>query len=207
MLKLHYMPGRAAMAPHAALAEARADYTLVEVEEDESGRRPSAYYALNHWGQVPTLEDGDFVLTESSAIMLHLADRFPDAGLGAPAGTVARSELYRWLAYLATTVQQTHLRWFYPERYTTDPDGADAVGASAGSELRRHLEWIESELATRPWIAGEERSGADIYLFMITCWGRYHEPTAWEPPNLRAHFDRLLALPGVRRMMAEEGLD
>jgi glutathione S-transferase len=165
MLKLHYMPGRAAMAPHAALAEARADHTLVEVEEDESGRRPSAYYALNHWGQVPTLEDGDFVLTESSAIMLHLADRFPDAGLGAPAGTVARSE------------------------------------------LRRHLEWIESELATRPWIAGEERSGADIYLFMITCWGRYHEPTAWEPPNIRAHFDRLLALPGVRRMMAEEGLD
>ena len=39
-------------------------------------------------------EDGDLVLTESVAIMLHLADRFPEADLGAPVGTRARSELY-----------------------------------------------------------------------------------------------------------------
>ena len=207
MLRLHYMPGRASMAPHAALAEVGVEYTLVEVKEDESGRRPSAYRALNPWGQVPTLEDGDFVLTEASAIMLHLADRFPGAGLGAPVGTRARSQLYRWLAYLATTVQQTHLRWFYPQRYTTDPGGAEAVGAAAGAELRRHLEWIDSELATRPWVVGDEHSGADIYLFMITCWGRFHDPVAWEPPNLTAHRARMLERAGVQRMMAEEGLD
>ena len=126
MLRLHYIPGTAAMAPHAALAEADAEYALALVAEDDVGHRPAEYLSLNPWGQVPTLEDGDLVLTESVAIMLHLADRFPDAGLGAPVGTPARSELYRWLSYLASAVQATHMRWFYPERFTTDRDGTGA---------------------------------------------------------------------------------
>ena len=57
------------MEPHAALAEAGADYTLVLVERDELGRSPPAYFALNPWGLVPTLEDRDLVLTESAAII------------------------------------------------------------------------------------------------------------------------------------------
>lgn len=56
-------------APHAALAEAGADYTLVLVERDELGRSPPAYFALNPWVLVPTLEDRDLVLTESAAII------------------------------------------------------------------------------------------------------------------------------------------
>jgi glutathione S-transferase len=206
MLRLHYIPGTASMAPHSALAEAGAEYTLALVEEDEAGRRPAAYLSLNPWGQVPTLEDGDLVLTESVAIMLHLADRFPEAGLGAPVGTRARSELYKWLSYLSYAVQATHMHWFYPERFTSVPEGAPAVRAAASATLRRHVEWIDAELATRPWLVGEERTAADLYLFMVTKWGHWHEPPLWEPPHLRDHFDRLLERPGVRRMMVEEEL-
>jgi glutathione S-transferase len=195
------------MAPHAALAEAGAEYTLVLVEEDESGTRPPAYFALNPWGQVPTLEDGSLVLSESVAIMLHVTDRFPDAGLGAPAGTDARSQLYHWLTYLSSAVQTTHLHWFYPERYTADSGGAAAVRACASATLGRHTDWIENELSTRRWLLGEERTGADLFLFMLTYWGRFHEPPAPEPPNLRNHFERVLERPGVQRMMSEEGIE
>jgi glutathione S-transferase len=207
VLRLHYIPGTAAMAPHAALAEAGADYTLALVEADDDGHRPSAYLALNPWGQVPTLEDGDLVLTESVAIMLHLADRFPAAGLGPPVGTRARSELYRWLAYLSSTVQMTYMRWFYPERFTTDGEGAAAVHDCASASLRRHIDWIDGELATRPWLVGDERTGADLFLFMLTRWGRSGDPPASDRPNLGDHFNRLLERPGVQRMMSEQGLD
>jgi glutathione S-transferase len=206
VLRLHYMPGRASMAPHAALAEAEADYALVLVEEDEHGDRPSAYRLLNPWGQVPTLEDGSLVLFESVAIMLHLADRYPDTGLGAPVGSGDRAALYRWLAYLSSAVQPTHMHWYYPERYTADPRGTSAVRACASATLHRHIEWIDGELATRPWLVGKERTGADLFLFMLTQWGRFQEPAAPEPPNLRNHFERLLERPGVRRMMSEEEL-
>jgi glutathione S-transferase len=207
MLRLHYIPGSAAMAPHAALAEAGAEYTLVRVEEDESGRRPSAYLALNPWGQVPTLEDGDLVLTEAAAIMLHITDRFPDAGLGAPVGTRQRSELYRWLAYLSTAVQPTYMRWFYPERFTTEHSGTGAIRTSAAAALRRHIEWIDGELAARSWLVGEERTCADLYLFMLTRWGRGLDPPAWDSPNLGPHFARVLERPGVHRMMSEQELE
>jgi len=195
------------MAPHAALAVANADYTLALVTEDEAGNRPAEYFALNPWGQVPTLEDGDLILTESVAIMLHLADRFPDAGLGAPVGTPARSELYRWLSYLASAVQATHMHWFYPERFTTDRDAAGAIRACATAALCRHVDWVDGQLATRAWVVDDDRSGADLFLFMLTRWGRLQEPPAPEGPHVRAHFERVLQWPGVQRMMVEEGLE
>ena len=207
MLRLHYIPGTAALAPHAALAEAGADYTLVLVEEDDRGQRPSAYLALNPWGQVPTLEDGDLVLTEAAAIMLHIADRFPEAGLGATVGTRARSELYRWLSYLSYAVQATYMHWFYPERFTTDPEGAEAIGERAAATLRQHIDWIDGELATRLWLVGEALTVADLFLFMLTRWGRFQEPPAWDSPSLGEHFDRALQRPGVQRMMTEQGLE
>ena len=42
---------------------------------------------------------------------------------------------------------------------------------------------------------------------MVTSWGRRLDPPAWDRPNLRAHAERTLALPGVRRMVEEQGLD
>ena len=59
----------------------------------------------------------------------------------------------------------------------------------------------------REWIAGDERSVADLFLFMITRWGRFLEPPAWERPNLRAQWLRTLALPGVGRMIEEQELE
>jgi glutathione S-transferase len=206
MFRLHYTPGTAAMAPHAALAEVGAEYTLALVEEDELGHRPSEYFSLNPWGQVPTLEDGHLVVVESVAILLHLTDRFPGGGLGPPAGTEARSELYRWLAYLSSAVQAAHMRWYYPERFTDDPAGAAAIRVSATAALRQHVSWIDGELATRPWLVADEPSGADLFLFMLTRWGRIQDPPAWEPPNVRRHFESLLERPSVRRMMSEQGL-
>ena len=59
------------------------------------------------------------MLTESAAILLYLADRFPEARL-APDD---RAQFYRWIVFLTNTVQTTMLRMFYPERYGSDERG------------------------------------------------------------------------------------
>ena len=207
MLRLHYFPTSAAMAAHAALAEAGADYELALVERDENDQSPPEYKKLNPSGRVPTLEDGDLVITESAAIVLHVGDRFPESGLNPPVGTPERSLLYRRLIFLTNTVQTTLMRWFYPERYTTDPAGAEALRARAAEELRVIYDRLDADLQGREWLVGDARSGADLYLFMLTRWGRFQEPAAWDRPNLRAHFLRSLELPGVRRMVEEQDLD
>jgi glutathione S-transferase len=188
------------MAPHAALAEIGVDYQLVEIGR-EAAQEEESYRVLNPLGVVPTLVDDDsgLVLTESAAILLYLADRFPESQL-APAD---RAEYYRWLVFLTNTVQTAMLRWFYPERYG---DG-DKTMEAAGRDAAEAFAILDRALEGRTWLAAEHRTGADLFLFMLTRWGRRLEPAAWERPNLRRHFLTALELPGVRRMLDEQGLE
>ena len=197
-MRLHYLPGSAAMAPHAALAEADADYELVRVVRDDSGRPSTAYLALNPSGRVPTLEDGDLVLSESAAIVVHVADRFPESGLLPTLGTDARSEALRWLFFLTNTVQPTLLHVMYPDRY-----GTAGVEEQARGDAAALFDRIDADLAGRDWLVGDRRTGADLFLFMVARWARHLDPKAWDRPNLGTHYDRAAALPGVERMLAE----
>jgi glutathione S-transferase len=200
-VRLHYAPGSAALAPHATLAEIGLPYELALVERDENGRPSDEYFRLNPWGKIPTLEDGDFVLTESAAICLYLAEKHPDARLAPPAATRERAELYRWLLWLSNTVQMTQLRHFYPHRY-----GTEGVKEAADAELAGHYDLIDRHLANRDWLVGDGRTVADFFLFMLTRWGRNLEPAAWDRPNLRAHFLRSLELVGPRAAIEEQEL-
>jgi glutathione S-transferase len=200
-MRLHYIPGSAALAPHATLAEIGIAYELVPVHRDEAGAPTAEYLALNPWGKVPTLEDGDLVLTESAAICLYLAEKFPDARLVPRAGTPERAEVYRWLLWLSNTVQMTLMRHFYPERY-----GTEGVKEHADADLAGHWDLVDRMLEGRDWLVGDERTVPDLFLLMLTRWGRNLEPAAWNRPNVRAHFLRALELRGPRIALEEQGL-
>ena len=197
---LYWRQGAASMAPHAALAEIGVDYRLVEIGRDEA-QADANYRALNPLGVVPTLvdEESGLVLTESAAILLYLGDQFPDSQL-APAD---RADYYRWLVFLTNTVQTAFLRFFYPERYGSGEEVAEFAARDAAVAF----DILDRALEDRAWLAAEHRTGADLFLFMLTRWGRRLEPPAWDRPNLRRHFLATLDLPGVRRMMDEQGLD
>jgi glutathione S-transferase len=197
---LYWRPGTASMAPHAALAEIGVDYRFVEIGREEA-QGEETYRALNPLGVVPTLLDEELglVLTESAAIVLYLADRFPESRL-APAD---RADYYRWLVFLTNTVQTAMLRFFYPERYGSGDD----VAATAARDAEEAFDILDRTLAERQWLAAEHRTGADLFLFMVTRWGRRLEPAAWDRPNVRRHFIATLELPGVRRMLDEQGLE
>ena len=126
--------------------------------------------------------------------------RFPEAQL-AQVGE-EKAQFYRWLVFLTNTLQTAMLRFFYPERY-----GDSSVSGIAADEAARHFALLDHELSDRDWLVGAHRTGADLFLFMLTRWGRRLEPAAWESPNLREHFLRTLALPGVSRMIVEQGLE
>jgi len=205
---LYWRPGTAAMAPHAALAEIGVDYRLVEIGRDEA-QADAAYRALNPLGVVPTLLDSErgLVLTESAAILLYLGDRFPEAQLAPGNDGLGRADYYRWLVFGTNTVQTAMLRWFYPERYSDGGGGGDAVEGAAARDAGEAFDILDRALEGRTWLAADHRTGADLFLFMLTRWGRRLEPAAWDRPNLRRHFLAALELPGVRRMLDEQGLE
>ena len=194
------------MAPHAALEEVGLDYDLALVQRDDGRARPE-YLAINPLGRVPAYVDGDLVLWESAAIVLHLADRHPDAGLLPRAGSDERSIALRWLVYLTNTVQATFMHFAYPQRLVGDGSPALAtVSAGARDRLYEAFERIDASLAGRSYLAGEDFTAADLYLHMVTRWCRRLPLKAWDRANVGAHYARLSERPSVARMLEGQGI-
>lgn len=207
-LQLFYVPGTASLAPHMTLEESGAEYEHVRVRRDDDGNvvEPANYTDLNPHGHVPVLRDGDHLLRESVAIVMHVSDAFPDAALAPPLGTRARADWYRWLSFLANTVQVAYLCYFQPHRYAT-ADGTTHVTDQARADLVELRSATVAELGAGPYVLGETFSSADLFLAMLIRWGRRTENPWWDEPALRAHYDRILARPAIKRVWEHEGLD
>jgi glutathione S-transferase len=126
------------------------------VPTDFASMKQAEYLARNPAGKVPTLVDDDgFVLWESGAILAHLADKKPAAGLF-PAEAHARADVLRWLFLLATHVQPW-LSLLGQERLIKARSGLPAEPAFivlAERELARFLPILDAQLADREYLAG-----------------------------------------------------
>ena len=68
-------------------------------------RETPLFLRLNPAGKIPVLVDGDLVLTESAAIVLYLAEKYPAKGL-IPTDLKQRAQAYRWLMFAVTELEQ-----------------------------------------------------------------------------------------------------
>ena len=81
MFKLYYAPGTCALATHIALEEAGAPYEAVRLDFGSQAQRSPEYLAINPKGRVPALVTESGTLTETPALLLFVAQRFPAAEL------------------------------------------------------------------------------------------------------------------------------
>jgi glutathione S-transferase len=92
MLTLYYSPGACFMAPHIALEEAGAPYTLQLVSIAKGEHQGPEYLNVNSRGKVPALRTDEGVLTENVAILTYIARSFHAGASGGPQGARARAE-------------------------------------------------------------------------------------------------------------------
>jgi glutathione S-transferase len=208
-ITMFYLPGSAAMAAMAALEETGAPYDAVRVvRKDGHTIEPANYREISPHQRVPAMVDGDVNVYESAAIVLHLADRFPASGLMPDVGSGDRSHAYSWLIYLTNTVKATFMWRLYPERVVGDDSPArTAVVTGTENQLDAMFDWIESRLESQPYLLGARFSAADLYLHMLTRWGRHLDRKAWTLPALGEHYRRLSERPSVARMLARQGIE
>jgi len=152
----------------AALVLAEIPYDREEVDYTKPGPARDRLLAYNPLGQVPTLilPDGA-VMTETCAIVLHVDELVPAAGLLPAPGDPLRRDALRWLVFLVAAVYPT---------FTYGDDPAKWVG-EAGPALRdatnahRAQLWRQVEAAARaPWFLGARFSILDVYLAAMTRW-------------------------------------
>ncbi len=216
MLTLHYHPGNASLIVHIVLEELGVPFALEFVDRAHDAHKSAGYLALNPNGLIPVLVDdasqtaagAPLVLYETAAICLHLADCHADAGLLPPLATAERAHAYKWIAWLATTLQQSLLVYFYPERWADDDAGAASVRAKAEGRVGGLLDQLDAELARhgKPWLLGDRYSVADAYAFVLCRWTRGFARPARTVPHVRPWLDRMLARPAVQRAVATEKL-
>ncbi|MFA5520278.1 MAG: glutathione S-transferase N-terminal domain-containing protein [Castellaniella sp.] len=201
-MKLYYLPGACPLASHIALIWAGENHELQAVARDELKQAP--FLALNPAGAVPVLEDGDFILTQSSAILEYIAERNPHSGL-LPDDLRARAEVRRWLAFCNADLHRTFALLFAAPRYVGS-EAAQAELIEGASRMLVDLFAIaERQLEGREWIAGS-RSIADPYLYTLLRWAQFKQVPLDGMDNLKAFFARMEADPGVQAALVAEGL-
>ena len=164
MYKLFYSPGSAAMAPHALLEEIGGPFELVKVDTRSGEHKKAEYLKLNPNGRVPTLVDGDQVIYEAAAIMLHLVDRHPGSGLAPAVGSAERAMFYQWLIYMTNTVQEAYIEYYHPEYYARTEAGQAEVKAVSEERLQPMFAVLDKALEKGPFLLGATFSAADIFL-------------------------------------------
>ncbi len=201
LYKLYARKGTGSAAVEALLAVLGVPYELIDVPKTADAKAPDWYCKINLRGEVPTLllPDGA-VMTESAAIMIHLADAHPEAGLAPAVGTTARAHYLRWMVYLATTAYPTDLRLYYSERFSTDPTHAPAIKAKAILDLTKDFEILAQGMGAGPFILGNSMSAADIYAAMILTWSNDVQGEFVRQPKLKRLFEAVSAHEKVRKV-------
>jgi glutathione S-transferase len=161
------------MAIEAALALCSAEWQLIDTPRPASDAERTAFLRINPRGQVPVLIHPDgTVITEGPAILSHLADAFPAAGLAPAPGSSARARHDRWMAFFQANVYEGMLREIAPGRYSDDPAAGPAIASAATEYVRRHFLIFDAEVSRQgsPCLLGASLAMLDIYVWMLCFW-------------------------------------
>ena len=165
---LYYTPGTCALGPLVFLRQTGLPFHACRVEREQ--RQQPAYLALNPRGQVPALGLDDRVLTESSAILLHIAARAGEHWLPLD-GTEERDAMHFWLSWLDSGFHVAFYAFFKPQRYLPEAADHERLKEAAKPLIRASYDTLENHLQHHRWMLGAEPSLLDPYAFGMTRWG------------------------------------
>ena len=204
MLSLYYSPGSCALASHIALEEAGAEYRTVRLNFANSDQRKPEYLALNPKGRVPVLITEQGTLTETPAILVYIAQRFPKAGLAPIDDPFAFARLQSFNSYLCSTVHVNHAHRMRGTRWVDDPAALEAMKKKVPQTVGDAFRLIEEHMFEGPWVMGSRYTISDGYLFTIAQWLAGDGVDIASFPKVHDHFRRVGERPAVKKVLAEQ---
>jgi glutathione S-transferase len=183
------------------LQELGVDFEPIVVDLVAGDHRRPEFLQVNPAGKVPVLVDGGLVLTESIAIVIYLAEKYPARALF-PTDPLERAEANRWLLFTTTELEQPLWRIarhtaIYPER-----DRLPADVTLAGKEFRAMAEIVEQHMQQRQFVVGSTVTVADFVLAYTLDWGN-EVKLLDHCPKLLAYMEEMYARPHAPMRIAE----
>ena len=183
------------------LQELDLDFEYVEVDPTKGEHRRPEFLALNPAGKIPVLVDDDLVLNESIAIVLYLAEKYPKKGF-LPADLRARADMYRWLFFTATELEQPIWRI---ARHTHQYPVEKRLPAEIPLARQDFLDMaavMEKHLETHPVLVGQTVTIAD-FIAAYTLDMASMVDLLGALPNLGAYMERMYARPKAPPRIAQ----
>jgi len=158
------------------LEELGVPYEVKRYERDaKSMLAPPALLAVHPLGKSPVIVDGGVTVAESGAIIEYLVGKYGDGRLMPPAGTAQRLRYTYWLHYAEGSAMTPLLFKLVFDRIAANPSPwpisaiarritSSVSNAFIAPNLRRHLDYIETELNSHAWFAGEQFTAADVQM-------------------------------------------
>ncbi len=178
-----------------ALEEAGLAYRVHGVDSLGGELDSPAYRRISAFGQVPAIDDDGFIVAESGAVLLYLAEK---AGKLIPADFQGRMRVTQWcFAALATVERPLWEIRMIDAFHKGEPAGRRAALVK---EACRRFDDLESRLDGEAWIVGEDFTVADILLATVLHGIRKTE--LLDPyPKLKAYLVRAVARPAWQRVL------
>lgn len=185
----------------AAVLGLQLEEKLVDLARGE--HKSPAYLAINPNGAIPTLVDGDFVLTESRAIVQYLAGKKPEAGL-LPRDEAARADVTRWQFWDASHMSPhvvgglTFEKLIKPMLGLGDPDTRKVEDAL--TNFRRYAAVLDKRLDGKAYLVGAALTVADLSLASTLMYAKQIDLPLSEFPHVSAWYTRITALEAWKKV-------
>ena len=164
--------GTGSVIVEAALTLLALPYHVIDQAALTSPSRDQRAAAVNPLRQAPALvlPDGE-VLTESAAILIWLADRYPEGRLAPPPSDPERAAFLRWMAFVSAQIYALFWVRDDPTRLAAD-EAHQALILTRTTERILHCWWtMDAQISPGAYLLGDEPGVLDLYVTVISRWG------------------------------------
>ncbi len=198
MYKLYHSPGSCSMAVHVALNECNQEVALEKV--DLKGPRSPEFLKLNPRGSVPVLVDGDNVIREGAAILMHILDKHKSPLL--PQSGMERTNALQWLCFANATLHPSYSRCFFIMRNAKE-EQASLLGTSVAM-INKLWGEVEKRLGSNKFLAGDNITMGDILMTVIANWSPGIPGEFKFGPHTKKLFQTVIERPAFKKAMEAE---
>jgi glutathione S-transferase len=176
MLVVHHLNNSRSQRILWLLEELEVPYEVVRYQRDaKTMLAPPSLLAIHPLGKSPVITDDEITVAESGAIVEYLVDRYGKGRLIPPTGSPERLRYGYWLHYAEGSLMPPLLLKLVFDRVATSPVpwpisavarriSGTVQNSFVVPNLKRHLDYLEGELALHPWFAGQEFTAADVQM-------------------------------------------
>jgi glutathione S-transferase len=163
MMKLYEFGPTRSIRVRWTLQELDLPFEAITVNMMAGEHQSPEFLKINPAGKLPALVDGDFVLTESIAIVLYLAEKYPGKGL-MPTDVRDRAQFYRWLLFTTTELEQPLWRIARHSNIYPKEKRLPAEIELARGDFAPMAQVAEDHMRGRKFLVGNSATVADFVL-------------------------------------------